>query len=168
MFSSFAFSGLVIWELTKGSEQNNSADTEDIQAQLQEQLDQQNQEGKLEGTELENFEPVQSVDKLQKIDLKEGDGEVVKEGATVTAHYTGAVASSGKIFQSSKDTGQPAQFPLDGVIKGWQEGVPGMKVGGVRRLVIPAELAYGETPPQGSNIPPNAALVFDIELVSID
>jgi FKBP-type peptidyl-prolyl cis-trans isomerase FkpA len=169
LFSTFAFTGMVLWEMSKGSSQNKTAEsTEDIQTKLQEQLDQQNQEGKLQGTKLEGFEPVASVSELQKIDTKEGDGEVAKEGATVTAHYTGAVAQTGIIFQSSHDTGQPVPFGLDQVIKGWTQGVPGMKEGGTRRLVIPADLAYGANPPQGSNIPPNAALVFDIELVSVE
>jgi FKBP-type peptidyl-prolyl cis-trans isomerase len=77
------------------------------------------------------------------------------------------VASTGTIFQSSLDTGQPVTFALNQVIKGWSEGVPGMKEGGVRRLLIPADKAYGANPPQGSNIPPNADLVFDITLVSV-
>ncbi|TXG77131.1 FKBP-type peptidyl-prolyl cis-trans isomerase [Patescibacteria group bacterium] len=121
----------------------------------------------LEGTTLADFTPVNNVAELQKIDTTPGDGEEVKPGATVTVHYTGAIASTGKIFQSSKDTGQPISFPLDGVIKGWTEGVPGMKVGGTRRLMIPSDQAYGETG-SGASIPPNSDLVFDIELISIE
>ncbi len=121
---------------------------------------------KLEGTKLANFTPVTTVDKLQIIDTKEGTGEVVKAGATVTAHYTGAVAATGVIFQSSHDGGKPIPFGLNQVIKGWTDGVPGMKVGGTRRLIIPADQAYGANPPGGSGIPANAPLVFDIELVS--
>lgn len=121
------------------------------------------------GPSLDNFVPLENVDKLQSFDLKEGTGEPVQPGATITAHYTGAVAANGEIFQSSKTfgDGKPIQFSLGGVIEGWGKGVPGMKVGGVRRLVIPAEMAYGATPPAGSGIPANAALVFDIELVSV-
>jgi FKBP-type peptidyl-prolyl cis-trans isomerase len=118
--------------------------------------------------QLDNFTPVTEVAELQKIDVKEGTGDPVQPGATITAHYTGAVAATGTIFQSSKEFGKPIQFGLNQVIKGWTDGVPGMKVGGIRRLVIPAEQAYGASPPYGSQIPPNAALVFDIELVSID
>ena len=121
---------------------------------------------KVQGTLLANFTPCQT-DKLQKIDLQVGTGAEVKAGVTVTAHYTGAVAATGVIFQSSHDTGQPATFPLSNVIQGWQEGVPGMKVGGTRRLLIPAAQAYGANPPAGSGIPANADLVFDIELVSV-
>lgn len=165
LLSSIAFSGLVIF----GQRNNNqTADSSDIQRQLQEQLNQQQtpEEGKLEGTKLENFTPVEKVEQLQIIDTKEGTGEVVPAGATVTAHYTGALAKDGTIFQSSLDMGQPIPFSLSGVIKGWTDGVPGMKVGGIRRLVIPAEQAYGAQSPS-PNIPPNSDLVFDIELVKL-
>ena len=121
----------------------------------------------LQGTNLNNFTPTTTVAELQIIDLQEGDGEVVQVGATVTAHYTGAVAETGLIFQSSHDFGRAVPFGLNQVIKGWTDGVPGMKVGGIRRLVIPADQAYGATPPGGSGIPANAPLVFDIELVSV-
>ena len=123
-------------------------------------------EGKLEGTKLANFTPVSSVTTLQATDTVEGTGDVVKAGDTVTVHYTGALANNGTIFQSSKDTGNPISFGLDQVIKGWTEGVPGMKVGGTRRLVIPAALAYGAQSPS-ANIPANSDLVFDVELVKI-
>lgn len=121
----------------------------------------------LAGTKLADFEPIRDVSELEIIDLEEGTGETVPEGATITAHYTGALAANGTIFQSSYDMGQPIQFGLDGVITGWSAGVPGMKVGGKRRLIIPAEMAYGANPPAGSGIPANAALVFDITLVSM-
>lgn len=128
---------------------------------------QTNQGAKLEGTKLQNFTPISKIDQLQIVDLKPGDGEVVKDGATVTAHYTGAIASTGVIFQSSHDgSNQPVEFPLSGVIKGWTQGVPGMKVGGARRLLIPATLAYGDQSP-APNIPANSDLVFDIEIVSV-
>ncbi len=122
----------------------------------------------MQGTQLNDFSPVDEVKELQIIDLKEGEGECVQPGATVTAHYTGAVAATGIIFQSSHDFGRPIPFGLHQVIKGWTDGVPGMKVGGIRRLVIPAEQAYGSTPPPRSGIPANAPLVFDIELVGVD
>ncbi len=117
---------------------------------------------------LDDFTPVDSVAELQTTDRVEGTGDTVQPGATVTCHYTGAVAKTGGVFQSSKDFGRPISFPLSGVIKGWTDGVPGMKVGGTRRLLIPADQAYGSTPPYGSGIPADADLVFDIELVSID
>lgn len=117
---------------------------------------------------LQNFTPVTGVATLEKNDLKVGDGKEVPAGATVSVHYTGAVAATGEVFQSSKDFGtDPITFPLSGVIKGWTNGIPGMKVGGIRRLVIPAAQAYGATPPPGSGIPANADLVFDVELVAV-
>lgn len=140
---------------------------EAAQQALQKQATNQKQEAKLEGTQLNGFTPVAKIDSLQKVDLVPGNGDEVKPGDTVTVHYTGAVAATGIIFQSSKDTGQPVSFPLSGVIKGWTDGVPGMKVGGTRRLLIPADQAYGANPPAGSNIPANADLVFDIELIKI-
>ena len=160
LITSLGFSGLVIWEMHQQSQKDKQVASTTKQTNT-------NQEGKLEGTKLEGFEPVTEVTQLQKIDQVVGTGAEVKAGDTVTAHYTGAVAATGIIFQSSKDTGQPATFPLSNVIKGWQDGVPGMKEGGKRRLIIPADQAYGATPPQGSNIPANAPLVFDIELVKI-
>ena len=119
----------------------------------------------LQGTKLANFEPVSDVTTLQKIDTVAGTGEEVKPGDTVTVDYTGAVAATGIIFQSSLDSGQPVSFGLNQVIKGWTDGVPGMKVGGTRRLIIPADQAYGANPPAG--IPVNAPLVFDITLHKI-
>lgn len=121
----------------------------------------------LEGTKLKGFTPVSVVEDLEVIDIKVGTGDVVAPEATITAHYTGALAQNGTIFQSSHDFGSPATFGLDQVIAGWTQGVPGMKVGGVRRLIIPAEMAYGAQSP-APNIPPNSNLVFDIELVKIE
>jgi FKBP-type peptidyl-prolyl cis-trans isomerase len=119
-----------------------------------------------EGTKLHNFEPRGEVKELEIIDVEVGTGEEVKPGATITAHYTGALCKNGIIFQSSFDFGDPITFELDQVIAGWTRGVPGMKVGGTRRLVIPAEQAYGAASPS-PNIPANSDLVFDIDLVAI-
>ncbi len=120
----------------------------------------------LEGTKLEDFQPIEKVNELQVIDTVEGTGETVPEGAKITAHYTGALCKDGTIFQSSHDFGDAITFGLDQVIKGWTVGVPGMKVGGTRRLIIPSEMAYGSVR-AAANIPPNSDLVFDIELVAI-
>lgn len=153
---------IVIWQIRQEND-INSAITE-----VQQPTPTNNQEqNMLQGTQLANFQPVSSVSELTKIDTVVGTGDEAKPGATVTAHYTGAVAATGVIFQSSKDMGQPIPFGLDQVIKGWTDGVPGMKVGGTRRLVIPADQAYGANPPAGSGIPANAALVFDIELTAV-
>ena len=122
---------------------------------------------KYEGTKLQNFEPrADRVAELEIIDTVVGEGEEVRPGATITAHYTGALVSDGTIFQSSRDFGEAITFGLSQVIAGWTEGVPGMKVGGLRRLVIPSEKAYGSQRASAS-IPPNSDLVFDIELVAI-
>lgn len=119
-----------------------------------------------EGTKLHDFAPRDEVKELEIIDVEAGTGEEVKPGATITAHYTGALVKNGIIFQSSHDFGDAITFGLDQVIKGWTYGVPGMKVGGTRRLIIPAEQAYGASSP-ARNIPANSDLVFDIDLVAI-
>lgn len=126
-----------------------------------------NNSPKLEGTKLANFTPQDVVTELQIIDVAAGSGNEVPVNAIITAHYTGALVKDGTIFQSSHDFGRPITFPLSGVIVGWTQGVPGMKVGGVRRLVIPGAMAYGPASPS-PNIPPNSDLVFDIELVAIN
>lgn len=121
---------------------------------------------KYEGTNLADFTPREQVDSLEIVDISEGTGPVVGKGATITAHYTGALCKNGIIFQSSHDFGRPITFGLNQVIQGWTEGVPGMKVGGMRRLIIPARMAYGSSSP-ARNIPANSDLVFDIELTDI-
>lgn len=121
---------------------------------------------KYEGTKLTDFEPIEKVTQLEITDLTTGDGAVVEPGAIIEAHYTGALCKNGIIFQSSHDFGRPITFGLGQVIAGWTQGVPGMKVGGMRRLVIPADMAYGAASP-APNIPANSDLVFDIELVDI-
>ncbi|MGI9197175.1 MAG: FKBP-type peptidyl-prolyl cis-trans isomerase [Candidatus Nanopelagicales bacterium] len=99
-------------------------------------------------------------------DVVEGSGAAVAAGATVTVDYCGVGLDSGAIFDSSWARGQAATFPLSGVIKGWQEGIPGMKPGGRRVLVIPGDLAYGPQPPPGSGIGPNETLVFVVDMIS--
>lgn len=145
---------LVVWQSVTGNDEENTVDNTN-------QLDQSEQ---LAGTQLEGFTPVENVAELQITDLQEGDGAEVQPDSIVTVDYTGAVAATGVIFQSSLDAGQQATFSLDQVIPGWKEGMVGMKQGGTRRMVIPATLAYGENPPEGSGIPANAALVFDVVL----
>lgn len=116
----------------------------------------------LQGKPLENFTVLASIPELKTEDIKVGTGDEVQKGDTVTTDYTGAVAGTGIVFQSSKDSGQTVSFGLNQVIKGWTESIPGMKEGGTRRLFIPAALAYGSTPPPQSGIPANADLVFDV------
>ena len=97
-------------------------------------------------------------------DLTPGTGAAATASSTVVADYIGVSCSTGTIFDSSYASGQPATFPLSNVIPGWQQGLPGMKVGGTRLLGIPAELAYGSTPPPGSGIAPDETLWFVVEL----
>ena len=104
---------------------------------------------------------------LEIWDVKEGKGDPATIDSEVTVHYTGWLTDEkAKKFDSSLDSGKPITFPLKGVIKGWQEGIPGMKPGGVRRLKIPADLAYGKDG-AGDDIPPNATLVFEVELIEV-
>ena len=105
---------------------------------------------------------------LQYWDLKEGTGTSASAGKSVSVHYTGWLASNGKKFDSSVDRGQPFMFQVGAgqVIKGWDEGVSGMKVGGKRQLRIPPELGYGSRG-AGGVIPPNATLIFDVELLAV-
>jgi FKBP-type peptidyl-prolyl cis-trans isomerase FkpA len=100
-------------------------------------------------------------------DLVVGDGAAASAGQRVSVHYTGWL-ENGKKFDSSKDRGEPFQFSLGRgqVIRGWDEGVSGMKVGGKRKLTIPAALAYG-TRGAGGVIPPNATLLFEVELLAM-
>ncbi|MFO1124979.1 MAG: FKBP-type peptidyl-prolyl cis-trans isomerase [Methylocystis sp.] len=116
-------------------------------------------------------EMTKSLTGLQYKDTKVGTGAVAKLGQTAAVHYTGWLYNNGekgKKFDSSRDRGQPFEFPLGQgqVIKGWDEGVEGMKVGGKRTLVIPPELGYGARG-AGGVIPPNAWLIFDVELVGV-
>jgi len=101
-------------------------------------------------------------------DSKVGDGAVAEAGKQVSVHYTGWLTDGTK-FDSSKDRGQPFTFQLGAgqVIKGWDQGVAGMKVGGVRKLTIPASLGYGASG-AGGVIPPNATLVFEVELLGVN
>jgi FKBP-type peptidyl-prolyl cis-trans isomerase FkpA len=109
---------------------------------------------------------------LQFEELTIGEGEQAAAGQHVTVHYTGwlqnADGSAGTKFDSSKDRNDPFQFPLGAghVIKGWDEGVQGMKVGGSRKLIIPAALGYGARG-AGGVIPPNATLIFEVEILGV-
>jgi FKBP-type peptidyl-prolyl cis-trans isomerase len=115
------------------------------------------------------------VAELIKTDVKPGTGAVAVAGNNVSVHYTGwlydaaAPEHKGMKFDSSRDRAMPFQFPLGAgrVIKGWDQGVAGMKVGGQRTLVIPPELGYGARG-AGGVIPPNATLVFDVELLGVN
>lgn len=105
---------------------------------------------------------------LEVVDLVVGQGEEAKAGKRVSVHYTGTL-TNGKKFDSSLDRGKPFGFTLGAgeVIKGWDQGVAGMKVGGKRKLTIPADLAYGNRAIGGDLIPANSTLVFEVELLGV-
>ncbi len=119
--------------------------------------------------------PALPLSELYKIDSVVGDGVTAKKGASVTVHYSGWLydpskpQGRGAKFDSSKDRGQTFQFGLGRgmVIQGWDQGVEGMKVGGNRTLIIPPDLGYGSRG-AGGVIPPNAALLFDVELINVE
>lgn len=118
--------------------------------------------------------PGGTIAEFQKLDTEVGSGAEAVPGTNVTVHYTGwlydenAADRHGQKFDSSLDRGEPFTFPLGGgrVIRGWDEGVAGMKVGGKRTLMIPAEYGYGARG-AGGVIPPSASLVFDVELLGV-
>ena len=119
--------------------------------------------------------PALPLSELHMIDSFVGDGETAKRGASVTVHYSGWLydpskpQGKGTKFDSSKDRGQTFQFGLGRgmVIQGWDQGVEGMKVGGNRTLIIPPDLGYGSRG-AGGVIPPNATLLFDVELINVE
>jgi FKBP-type peptidyl-prolyl cis-trans isomerase len=119
--------------------------------------------------------PTSAVNSMQSVELKAGTGEGITAGKIAVVQYTGwlyeasAPDSKGKQFDSSRTQGQPFRFPLGTgqVIKGWDQGVLGMKVGESRGLIIPAELAYGDNG-AGGVIPPGATLIFDIDLIAVE
>jgi FKBP-type peptidyl-prolyl cis-trans isomerase FkpA len=117
---------------------------------------------------VEGLAPVETASGLRYFVLKEGAGDPARPGQVVSVHYTGWLADGTK-FDSSRDRGMPIEFALGTghVIRGWDEGVAGMKVGEQRQLHVPPELGYGAAG-AGGVIPPNARLVFEVELVSVD
>lgn len=125
-------------------------------------------------TAKETVKMAEKITELQKIDTQTGTGREAEPGFNVTVHYTGwlydpaAKDGKGKKFDSSLDRGQPFNFFLGGgqVIQGWDEGFAGMKIGGKRTLIIPSEMGYGARGAGGA-IPPNADLIFDVELLAV-
>ena len=119
------------------------------------------------GVQAEKGQVVTTPSGLQYVDLLAGNGKVAKSGDIAVVHYTGWLKDGTK-FDSSRDRGKPFQFSLGAgrVIKGWDEGVVGMKIGGARQLIIPPELGYGARG-AGRAIPPNATLTFEVELLDL-
>lgn len=150
VLSSIGFTGLVIWQTTKS---NKTSQNQDIQKQLEDQLKaQQSQQG----------------GNVESTDITVGTGAEATSGKNVTVNYVGTLKSDGSKFDSSYDRNQPFSFVLgEGrVIKGWDQGVVGMKVGGKRKLVIPAALAYGSQ--STDKIPANSTLVFEVDLLKVE
>ncbi len=122
-------------------------------------------DGKVKGAKLADFSPPQKISSIACIDYKIGSGATATTSSTVTVNYVGALASTGQIFDDSFDGGQALTIGLGQVIPGWQLGVQGMKIGGIRRLFIPAGLGYGAQ--AAGAIPANSDLVFDIQLINL-
>jgi peptidylprolyl isomerase len=151
-FGSIGFYFLIIMQNNNGQQSAAADTTQSTPAE----------EGKVDPTA---FKVDGDVTQLQVTDLKVGDGQEVKAGDTIRFHYKGTIAQTGVKFDSSYDRGEPLEYSLNGLIQGWQEGIPGMKVGGKRRLVIPSELGYGAQ--ASGSIPANSDLVFEIEVLAI-
>ena len=119
------------------------------------------------GEKMQNYTPTATPQaKLDIVDVVVGTGAEVKSSDSVTVEYVGALMNTGVVFDASANHGGTATFGLNQVIKGWTLGIPGMKVGGTRRLLIPADLAYGAGSTAG--IPANSDLVFDVTLTKIN
>jgi FKBP-type peptidyl-prolyl cis-trans isomerase len=145
---------------------DSTTSQEDITKQLEELQKQQAEQQSEETKEVDpNLKIEGDVTSMQIIDITTGTGQEAKLGDTIKVKYKGALASSGEVFDSN-DQGVEFQLKEGNLITGWIEGVPGMKIGGKRKLIIPSEKGYGAEG-AGSTIPANADLVFEIELVSI-
>lgn len=155
--TSVATTAYVIWQIRK---QDPVATGNQITTPKTTDQNQTNQTEKkvLKGTQLADYTATSTpISEIQKIDTVVGTGDEAQASSTVTVNYTLANMDDGVVRESSLDSGNPLTSPLSGLIKGWQDGVPGMKVGGKRRLLIPASLAYND----------GKDLVFDIELLAV-
>lgn len=168
LITSSALTIMVVWSLAGSSSSNDASDTSTDATKTSTDTSSTSSADST-GSKLTGFTPVASVPALKETDLKVGTGATVTSSNTITVDYTGALAASGVIFQSTNVSGgQPATLALNQVITGWAEGIPGMKVGGTRQLLIPANLGYGANPPADSGIPKNAPLVFNVTVEKID
>lgn len=163
LITSSAVTIAVVISLTQNNSSNNppAATTPSSSKQTS-----SNQKAPKVGSKLQGYTPLtKPVAKLEIANLRTGTGTLVKSNATVTADYVGALADSGVIFDTSAAHGGAQTFSLKQVIPGWQFGIPGMKIGGTRELVVPAAMGYGS---QGtSGIPPNSDLVFLVTITSV-
>lgn len=159
LLTTVGFSAYFIWEMTQESNASNNTTT--TQTDTAEQTNQPKDY-------MKDFEPYgdKRIEEFSFEDKKVGDGTEAKATSTVKVQYTGALAKDGSIFDST-DTrgGEPAEFSLEQVVKGFQQGVTGMKVGGERRIFIPAALGYGAE--DAGSIPADSDLVFDVVLVEV-
>lgn len=161
-----ASAAFVVQQMRKEDKAASNTSTADTTNQQTTEEQQPVNENALKGKPLANFTATTDrVSDVKAEDLVTGTGaKVTSAQQTVTAHYTGARAADGIVFESSKDSGKTFTSPLSGLIKGWQTGMIGMKVGGTRRLTIPAAQAYGDDASTGR---PTGDLIFDIELVDV-
>lgn len=157
LITSAATTVAVVWTMmSKNKDQTNTSQASSQQAP---------KPSPLIGTKLAGFTPVASVPSLVVTDTKLGTGAEAKAGSTLTVTYQGALAKDGTIFDATTD-GRPVTFALNGLISGWQNGLPGMKVGGTRQLLIPSAQGYGSQA-HSAAIPANSDLVFDITLLAV-
>jgi peptidylprolyl isomerase len=175
IFGSALLSGVFVYQaIKKEQDASKEADaaaasrsTNTAEQQMSEQVTEDTnatpKEGALQGTQLAGFTPLgdNRITDLLVEDLVVGDGAEVTSSSRIVAHYTGATMKDGIIFESSLDSGQKLDYPLGNLIVGWQEGLVGMKVGGKRRLSIPAAKAYGETGRVSGD------LIFEMELFEV-
>lgn len=159
----FLVGGVGVYLFALFNSDNGSDSTAAAQQKELEELIKQQQEEAQKNMEIDqSFVVSGPVTELKLEDIQAGTGEEATPGAKVKVKYKGALASTGQVFDQSQE---PVELGLDQVIEGWQQGIPGMKVGGKRKLVIPAAMGYGDQ--AAGSIPPNSDLVFEVELTEI-
>lgn len=153
--------GVYLFALFNSNDGSNNS-TAARQKELEELIKQQQEEAQKNMEIDQSFVVSGPVTELKIEDIQVGNGEEAAPGAKVKVKYKGALASTGQVFDQSQE---PIELGLDQVIEGWQQGIPGMKVGGKRKLIIPAAMGYGGQ--AAGSIPPNSDLVFEVELTEI-
>lgn len=158
--SSVGLSAYFIYQMTQ-----EGGEDEEVAQAIEESQSQQQEQPK---DYMQDFDPLgdERIAELRTEDKQVGDGAVASTSSTVVVEYTGALATDGSIFDSTDSRGgEPAEFPLDQVIEGFKNGIAGMKVGGERRIFIPASQGYGQQ--EGGSIPADSDLIFDVKLVEV-